>query len=44
MPNFETPRDLVKELMEIEEIIDFKPVVAKDRLMKLILKLREDYQ
>ncbi len=44
MLNFKTPRDLVKELMEIEAIVDFKPERAKDRLMQVIKVLRENNQ
>ena len=35
-------RDLIKELQEIESIIDFKPERAKDRLFKLIEDLRKE--
>lgn len=34
-------QDLIKELREIESIVDFRPARAKERLDQVILKLRE---
>ena len=42
MATYPTIRDVIKELMEIEGIIDFKPKAAKDRMMQLILDLRRE--
>jgi len=35
-------QDLIKELREIESIVDFRPARAKERLDQVIAKLREE--
>ena len=35
-------RDLIKELREIESIVDFRPVRAKERLDQVIETLRRE--
>ena len=37
-------QNLIKELREIEAIVDFKPIRAKERLDQVIDSLRKDLQ
>ncbi|KKM27927.1 hypothetical protein LCGC14_1569840 [marine sediment metagenome] len=44
MATYPTIRDVIKEIMEIEMIVDFKPVAAKERLTNLVRDLRRETQ